>query len=400
MSMEGARAGNYGAAGRSGLAMDRITLGFHSEPSEIETVWRELEADGIATLFQSFDWLNAWCATAMRAMGEEPLIVTGTDGQGRVVFIWPMAIRRSMGTSVLTWLGSPIASYNMGLFRRDAGTFAPEEIAGLLRTVAKERPGISAIELTNQPSKWEDVSNPFASLPSRPSGECARSIPLGASFEALCKAKHSTSRRDQFRRKERKVGEFGRVEYGQATTIAARAGYVDAFLAYKNAQLEKIRAPNVFANRAIASFLHRLAAADTRSYACDLAFLKIGGMLTAAHWGFRFKDRYYCFNESLAEGPALRYSPGTLLMRQSVERECGAGTKYFDFGPGPGQHKDIWGPVDVPLIDTRMIIRVVGWLPVTPAAIRAYAKGQVRAHPAVLRLWRDARFHVRGFMGQ
>jgi CelD/BcsL family acetyltransferase involved in cellulose biosynthesis len=70
------------------------------------------------------------------------------------------------GLSVLKWLGSEHAHYNMGLFTPDASSLTADDIAGLLGEVARRTGAVAAI-LTAQPFAWDSVPVPSPSSRTR-----------------------------------------------------------------------------------------------------------------------------------------------------------------------------------------------------------------------------------------
>ncbi|MGL4395316.1 MAG: GNAT family N-acetyltransferase [Hyphomicrobium sp.] len=365
--------------------------------SEIEAEWRALEAAGSATLFQSYDWVRALCNGAASAFGEEPLIVAGYDARGAVAFIWPMAVSREMGVKVLTWLGSWCSSSNFGIYSRRAAAASPAEVVRWIKEIARLRPDLAAVNLGAQPQTWNGLPNPILNaLRSGPSGEYERTIPLTRDFQSLYAARFSSDRRSRIRRQEKKLASLGRLEIREAKTAAEHQRFLDTFLMQKRAQLAQLRAPAIYSNPAIRPFLEAVTAPGGNAHETVLLTLELNDDIAATRWGFSFNGRFYAYGESLGDGPARQRSPGTLITIASISRECANANKIYDFGPGPGEHKDIWHPVDTPLMNSWMILRPSGALPVTWNLVRSALKGQARARPKLLDLWRDARFAARG----
>lgn len=370
-------------------------------PSDIEKEWLSLEQNGLASVFQSYAWCSAlWNGTA-QAFGEEPLLFAGYSANGDLAFVWPMAVQRKFGTKVLNWLGSWGSTANFGVYSRAAAKATPQQVRGWFKQILRLRRDIGAVELTAQPASWEGVANPIVrALASRPSEECERVAPLSGDFKIFYETRFSSDRRARNRRYERKLAELGAYEIREAASAEEKRQWLDAFLAQKLAQLERHRSPTIFENPAIRDFLQSLAAIDSKTFAVDVLGMTINGEVVATRWGFNFKDRFYAYGESIADGPARQRSPGTLITIASFAHEFKKGTVTYDLGPGPGDHKDVWGPVDTPLFNSWMINSVSGALPVAKTVLRDVLKHEARARPKLLETWRQARTKVRGLLSK
>ena len=85
-----------------------------------EPFWRRLEKDtGLSTAYQRFDFLAAWQQHVGSRSRIEPSIVIGFDGDGEPVFLWPFGRMRKGPLTIVRFLGSKHANFNLGLWRRD-----------------------------------------------------------------------------------------------------------------------------------------------------------------------------------------------------------------------------------------------------------------------------------------
>ena len=77
-------------AARSSIA--RVAVA--GDLATFEGVWRGLERDGVASPYQSFDWVRLWHEKVSGPKGEAPLIVAGFDAGGNPIFLWPFVRER------------------------------------------------------------------------------------------------------------------------------------------------------------------------------------------------------------------------------------------------------------------------------------------------------------------
>ena len=106
------------AGSRSGAEVARIEV--FEDLTAAEPFWRRLE-DGrcLATPYQRFDLLAAWQHHVGARAGVTPLIVTGFDCAGEPLFLWPFGRIKKGPLTLVRFLGSKHANFNMGLWRRD-----------------------------------------------------------------------------------------------------------------------------------------------------------------------------------------------------------------------------------------------------------------------------------------
>ena len=81
---------------------------------QIKRVWRNLEIECHHYVFQCYDWLFHWQQTIGNDRSIQPVIVT-VSHHGRVVALFPMALRRALGARIIEFLGGDQSDYNAPL---------------------------------------------------------------------------------------------------------------------------------------------------------------------------------------------------------------------------------------------------------------------------------------------
>src|SRR5689334_9812583 len=85
-----------------------------------EPSWRWLEnGPALSTPYQRFELLAAWQRHVGTRSGVEPAIVVGFDPQGQPLFVWPFGRMRKGPLTIMGFLGSKHANFNLPLWRRD-----------------------------------------------------------------------------------------------------------------------------------------------------------------------------------------------------------------------------------------------------------------------------------------
>src|SRR5262245_28137670 len=95
-----------------------IALAVHDDLAAVEQDWRAFERTADCTVFQSFDWLDAWYRHIGRPSGVIPAIVVGRCADGEMLFVLPLAI--APGTVLrLVFLGRELCDYNAPMLAPD-----------------------------------------------------------------------------------------------------------------------------------------------------------------------------------------------------------------------------------------------------------------------------------------
>src|SRR5262245_27925621 len=103
------------SADASGASARDLRLSVSGDLSALEQEWRAFEQRADCTAFQSFDWLSIWQQCVGERTGVAPAVVTGRNGSGDLLFILPLATRRSRLARELTFLGRDLGDYNAPL---------------------------------------------------------------------------------------------------------------------------------------------------------------------------------------------------------------------------------------------------------------------------------------------
>lgn len=370
------------AAGFSGLSGD----------------WARFEEMACCSIFQSRAWAEAWCKTAAAASGEEPVFLVGRDGGRNLMFILPMARIRRFGVAMLGWLGQDHFSYNLGVFHRQLSLPVRRRImAALPDAIRRLLPDIAGLCLKGQPFSWEGMANPLRFLPHQPSPVRAHKLLLNAPFKTLYERTFSIEKRSQHRRKARRLAEVPGYEKRIARTERERLHDLEAFFAQKRSQLESRNSPDPFRSQAARAFYRELAVNAPASL-IEFQSQRINGEAAAVFYGACHRQRYYFLNISMADSEVRRWSPGFLLLRNLIERDCGRGIPVWDFGPGDGPHKHEWNTSPVPLFDSYVPLKPAGWLVCSLFSVMSWAKREIKARPVLLGFAR--RIRAWGFRGK
>lgn len=356
-----------------------------------EPAWRALEQTASATAFQSFRWLEAWARHVSPRVGETPLIVVGTGADGEPQFLLPLATQAVQGATVLGWLGQSHSTYAMGLFAPGkAQALDADGLRDILAQVRAEVGALSAVQLRSQPVAWRGVANPFAGLEVQPAANRGHLVPLTPDDTAGILSRLSRSARSKLRRDAKRLAAQPGFAFETAHDPDRRLALLDAFLAQKARQLAERGIPNPFEGREIVAFYRDLATPRPDAPAVlECSALHVAGAVVATATSISFNRCRHLLTLSLGDvDPEIRrLSPGLMLMQMLMEQASADGMTGYDLGAGDGQHKAVWQPEPIELVDAYVPLTLGGYAVTLTASSGALAKRLIKGNP---RLWRVA----------
>jgi CelD/BcsL family acetyltransferase involved in cellulose biosynthesis len=349
-----------------------------------EPFWRRLE-DGrsLATPYQRFDLLAAWQHQVGARTGVTPWIVTGFDRSGEPLFLWPFGATKKGPLTLVRFLGSKHANFNVGLWRHDVlPTITADDISGTFAGIAD---GVDLVALVSQPLIWNGLANPFSLLPHQASVDMSARLSLERTEKDTIKEALTSSMRSRLRAKERKLQKLAGYRYLQASRADDIDRLLDSFFTLKSAHMAAQGLGNVFAEAGVAEFLRE---ACHRRLPSGRPLIEIhaleGGGDVLALFGSTVDDyRFSSMFNSYTLGDNSRHSPGLILLAHMITECAGRGVRSFDIGVGRAHYKSFFCREPEPLFDT--------FLPLTPrgqvaaAAFRAAfaAKRAIKGNPTL-----------------
>ncbi len=369
-------------AARAAAAAPFARVEVATDPARALPAWRELEAAGSASAYQSSRFLLPWIETQGAAEGVLPFLATAYDDRDRPVALLPFGLSGRV-IRVAGFLGGKHVNYAMGLFRPGV-TWTPRDVSALLRAAARAGPvRPDAFVLANQPHAWDGLPNPLAGLRHQPSPSASHRTPLDPDPARFFAERQSRRTRKTLRGKREKLEAVGPVRHAVARTAEEVGRGLDAYLAQKTATLDGAGLPHDLGNPALRAFLHRLARPDgTAPPALDLHTLSCGDRIVATFGGLARSGRFSGLLISYDGAPEIaRTSPGELLLAAVIEAKCRDGFASFDLGVGEARYKHGYCPVEDPLFDSFLPVTARGRLWALEEACRLRAKRWIKRSP-------------------
>jgi CelD/BcsL family acetyltransferase involved in cellulose biosynthesis len=386
--VEASAGGTAGVVDAAEVAMiQRVET--HDDLSRLAAQWRVLQNSGLATPYQTYDWIRAWSDALSAPLGIKPLIVTGHDSRGRVIALLPLGVRHIKGVTCGIFLGGKHANMNMGVFEPQAMSgLSADDLGFILRNVA-ERHGIDLFHFENQPRVWLGRDNPLLKLPHQSSASSAWKTALVQDGEEMIRGLMSSESRKKLRHKEKKLGENGPVSFLEVRSVDEAETVLSAFYAQKAARFRAMGIADPFADSHVRAFLHAGATAGVAEgkQSISLFAMRVGERIVSVFGGAIHQGRFTGMFTSFDGDPAVaRYSPGDLLLLHLVKMMCARGLASFDLGTGDASYKTDYCKTEEPLFDSFLPMTMTGR--VAAAGMRsAFAlKGTMKKSEFVLAL--------------
>ena len=343
--------------------------------------WAVLQHSGLATPYQTFDWLRCWCDALAAPLGITPLLVVMRGKQHQPIALFPLGISLGKGLHIGVFLGGKHANMNMGLFDRSAlAELSGEAITAALREVAS-RHQIDLFHFENQPRSWEGVTNPLASLAHQASPSSAWKATLQSDDEAMISSLMSSESRKKLRYKEKKLAEIGPFSINQIAQADQIEAVLEAFFTQKAQRFGKLGIADPFADAPVKAFIHAAARAGLAEGrpALSLFALKAGERILSVFGGAIHAERFTgMFTSFDADPEVAKYSPGDLLLLHLVRLMCRQGLHTFDLGTGDATYKNDYCKTEEPLFDTLLPMTWRGHVGARMIAVLLAAKRRIK----------------------
>ncbi|MBZ9674369.1 GNAT family N-acetyltransferase [Mesorhizobium sp. ES1-1] len=321
-------------------------------PSDVEQEWRQLEGNGVTTVFQRYDWIDAYIRHVLPHEKARPAIVLGRL-HGRPAFILPLAISRTGPVRIATWIGGKHSGYNFGLWSAEAiAAMAPLTRRDVETMLASALDADCAV-LTRTPQLHDGVAHPLGRLPRSPSSTEGYAFELTGGFQAVLKRTDGAGRRRGVRTKERRLGEAGGVEYLTSLDPAHGHAALEFFFEQKALRLAEQGKPNSFDEPGVKDFFRDLVG---RSQAMDeplleMTALSVGGKMRAVRGAGIHRGRLNGYFMTFARDELVSHSPGHVLLFRHIEACCERGMAVYDCGVGYEDYKMSWCDIVIELDD-------------------------------------------------
>lgn len=364
-----------------------LTLETYSRTIDVEREWRRLETVGFSTVFQRYDWVDAYSRHVMPHEHTRPAIVLGRL-DGEPAFILPFAISKVGPARIATWIGGRHSGYNFGLWHpRAVEAMASLGRDSIEKMLAGALPDVDCALLARVPRIHDGMMQPLAALARRPSPTEGYSFALPEDFAATLKRADGSARGRKIRKKERYLADAGSLFYGTAQDTARAHAALDFFFEQKAGQLAEQGKVNGFAEPGVRNFFHDLIerSQGMQEPLLEMTELSVDGKTRAAFGAGIHRGRLNGYFMAFARDDLERHSPGSVLLFRHVEECCARGLNAYDLGVGYERYKTQWCDIVHELDDVYAAFTSVGSAVVAMAQLGQAMKAQISRNAS---LWK------------
>ena len=345
------------------LFIERLEI--HTTFAGVESFWKEIQAAGFTTPYQTYDWTQSWVNALAEPLNIKPVFVLCFSKDDQLQALFPFGLQQKNGLKTASFLGGKHANFNLGLFTaRAMEELTHADILYIFQSIAKKH-SIDLFLLDNQPKHWNGLANPVAALESKPSPSSAWKAGLQSDGSAMIASLMSSESRKKMRHKQNKLSDFGSISYVEARNAEQAQLILGAFFSQKAARFKLLGMSNPFAKQSVVAFLTNAAleGLPDNQPALSLYAMMAGERVLSVFGGSIHAGRFTGMFTSFDAEPAIaKYSPGDLLLMNLVTMMCEKGLHTFDLGTGEANYKGDYCKTEEPLFDTLLPMTLKGRL--------------------------------------
>ncbi|NJS37908.1 MAG: GNAT family N-acetyltransferase [Rhodobacteraceae bacterium] len=333
------------ATGRS----DRV-VAVHEDWTQLEAVWRGIEATGYCSVFQSYDWVAAWYRTALRFKFAKPLVVTVADAAG-VVWILPLCYHRRMGMTFISFADLAVSDYAGPVMARE-DRIAQDEVPAVLAAIRKALTRCDMIHFQKLPVMIEGRDNPLLQMgPTVAMRESCYGIKVHRPWADLSKDIMQSRLRSTIRQQKKKIAAHGPLSLHYSRTPEAMTRALEELMEMRKGRFERIG--REYTPLQWRSFYQEVAGDPNRQMDVSITTLRVGSTPIAACFGLTRGQAYHVVMPTFAAAEWESFRPGMLMFDAMLE-EFGPQTGFdgfFDFTIGDEPYKARFGATASPLME-------------------------------------------------
>jgi CelD/BcsL family acetyltransferase involved in cellulose biosynthesis len=191
--------------------------------------------------------------------------------------------------------------------------------------------------------------NPMCDLKTQRNASSAHATELQTDWELYYSQKRSAATRRNDRKKLKKIGEFGAVEFRSPAKPEEIQGLLSALIEQKSTKFAKMGVANIFAKPGYTEFFTTMA--TNARLLVHVSALQVGTNAAATNLRLTFRGCYYHVLASYNDGPVARFGAGAAHLHELMRYAIGSGFTRFDFTIGDEPYKRDWSDSELRLYD-------------------------------------------------
>jgi CelD/BcsL family acetyltransferase involved in cellulose biosynthesis len=375
-------------AGSAALASD-IRVSVTDIIGEVEPVWRQLEAGGVVSPGQSFDFVKLWIAARKIPANRQAYVVAEIGG--KPIALLPLFRRSRRGIRLFTWFPGPHVGCNAPLV--DATRLAaldPEARRALWKRMARELRGADVLYLPAVPERAYGIDGLFAELGSPLPVEILYQSRF-SDWEECNTTQRSKSRRKHDRQQGERLEALGEVSFEEITNGAEALPVLQTMFRQRAARFVEMGVEDPFAPADIARFYAETVRVDS-GVAVKLHVLRLNGQIVAVRYNIVHGDNLFCLISSMSADPTIQTgSPGKQCLLRVMQTVFDQGMRNFDMGAGFTDEKRHWCNRQIGLRQHYLPLSRQGEVAIAAHGLWQALRARIKANKTLLGLAKQAR---------
>ncbi len=357
----------------------RVRIELHANWPDAATKWDWSDCSENHAPFQHPDWLASWYA-AFAPTAMEPLIAIAYDNEGDApIALLPLIRHRRHGVRIVEFADCDLTDNNAPLLAAPAcdPALAAAVWPALRKALRRATGGVDVIRLRKMPRVIGGANNPLTLLPAaRQSSLNSNLVITGEDFDAH-RFTLGRNERSQLRRKWRGFSADPSNLFRLVTGRDEALHLLDIIDQQQRSRMNALGKRFVLNEGANGAFYRNLVRNGIAQGLVTITVLSASDEIVAGTFGVRSGRRWTLIRSSLGSERWLKYSPGVLLIDQTMAALHADGVREFDFSIGEYDYKRRLGAFHVPLFDLTSALTLRG----VPHTVRDRAAYRLRQHP-------------------
>jgi CelD/BcsL family acetyltransferase involved in cellulose biosynthesis len=374
---------------RAGPAASAVTTDIHTDLGKVEGEWRAFERTALRTAFQAYEWISSWQVHIGARRGTIPVVVTGRDETGTLLFILPLAVENHWLGRRLTWLASELCDYNAPLLAPGFALSDRDWIATWRKITAQictdPRLAFVVADLKKMPGTIGGRPNPMITLGVDHHPADAHVATLGSDWTEYYKSKRSSSSRKAQRKNLNRLADYGPLSFVEAREAGDITRTLATLMSQKRRTLARRGLGDMFEQPGVREFFAAVCRPRPGARDVHVSRLDVGEVVGAAGVGLMHGSRFYLILSSYNDGPMADHGPGRAHLLQLMQMATEMGFREFDFTFGNEAYKFDWADIRVPLFDHISAAGIRGAAVKAAIVLWRATKRAIKNNPAIWR---------------
>ena len=368
-----------GAEPLAGRVFGEITAEVSDDLEAVEAIWRRLQAGGIESPGQNFDFIHAWLQHHGIAREDQRYVVGCVDGEA--VALLPLHRKRVNGVSAFTWFpGANVGCYAPVSNYGRLAALDPEERCMLWKAMFSRLDGADMVYLHSIPAEVGGHRGLFDELGATLEVETLYRSEY-ASWDECDRLQRSKSRRKHDRQQGDRLNAMGAVSFEEVRNGGDTTCAIETMFIQRSARFRAMGIRDTFVRDRLIGFYHDLAKPDS-GVDVRLHILRLDGEIVAVRYNVVHNDRMFCLISSMSDDPAIQHgSPGKQCLLRVMQTVFDGGIRVFDMGSGFTDEKRHWCNRQVPLRQHYFGLTPQGAVIVKAHRLFQKARAAVKANP-------------------